>query len=152
MTWRSVDFPPVWKYGPLNSTLRRCGVLKVPATSVDSVFCRPPLRIGTPSAGSSTSPTNGDVRGAAGGTTGLPFASRQVRPPPGTLNVVCGLANTFWKYSVQESGLPNGSVPPSPGFSRIGRTPTSYQPTSYVFTFIGRAGTATPLMLVTFTP
>ena len=130
MTCRSVPFPPVWKYGPLNSTLRSWGVLKVPATSVDSVFCRPPLMIGVPVAGSSTSPTNTDPIGAAGGTTGLPFASMQVSPPPGTLKEFCGFANTFWKYSVQESGLPNGSFPPRPGFSRMGRRPTSYQPAS----------------------
>src|SRR5512140_3215637 len=129
----SVAAPPVWKYGPVSSTLRSAGVLKLPATSVASVLESPPERRGNPLVGSSTGPANGEPNGADGGTTGAPFASTQPRPPPGT-STVAGLSIVFWKYSVQESGLPARSTPPRPASSAVGRTPMLYQPTSYVFT------------------
>src|SRR4029078_5582258 len=101
MTCRSVDLPPLWRYGPLRSTLRSEDVLKLPATSVASLARSPPARSGLAVAGFRTSPANAEVSGAAGGDTGLPFASTQPRPPPGTL-ILDGFARVVWECRVRE--------------------------------------------------
>src|ERR1051326_1714919 len=116
ITCISVDLPPLWKYGPLNSVLRSEETLKVPSTSFGSVRVKAP-------------DNNGKPYGFRIwlGKLALP-APLHGSPFPGTLTKLG--SNSACNDRVHERLLPNGSLPFSPGSSAVGRTPMLYQPAS----------------------